>query len=225
AQTIEDVRRCFRFGPHRTGPLPRFDPEPEQTEPRHAHLTGDVQTGYVLVGFRGPGSVDLERLIACELAMVVLGEGRSSRLNQRLVEQPADALFYDVGAAQWEYRDECTLLAYGVCRADALPAAVEQLKEQTLGLLSEPVTDAEYEKARVRLEARFAQDAETAMGLCLRVADAMVRRGDMSLYTSYLPVLRNLTPAVVSDVLGRYVRPERLCLVTMAPAASATAAA
>lgn len=214
--TVEAVRREFSFGQERVGSLPAFPPEPDQTEMRVEELHGDVQTGYVLAGFRGsPGS--LEETIALDIAMVVLGEGKSSRLHQRLVEKLSDTPFFDLGAAQWEYRDETSLVTYGVCRADSVPRSVDLLKEQLACLASDPPSVSEFEKARTRLEARFAAEAEWAMALTLRVADSMVRRGDLSAYIDYLPTLQSLTPADVSAAIQRYIQTDRLCLVTMSP--------
>ncbi|MBI3945911.1 MAG: insulinase family protein [Armatimonadetes bacterium] len=217
ASTIAGIREQFRFGAERTGPLPAFSPEPEQAETRAKHLTADVQTGYVWAGFRGPAGWALREVIALDVAMLALGEGRSSRLHQRLVEQLPDTPFFDVGSAQWEYRDETTLMAHGVCRPDVVAESAGLLRAQVAGLVPEPVAGAELEKALTRLEARFASDAERAADLCFRVADSMVRRGDLSLYTEYLPTLRALTPADVAAAVQRYLGEERLCLVTMAP--------
>jgi len=214
--TVEEVRQEFQFGDQRVGGLPVFPPEPEQTEMRVEELYGDVQTGYVLAGFRGAQD-SLEETIALDIAMVVLGEGKSSRLHQRLIETLADSPFFDLGAAQWEYRDETSLVTYGVCRADSVARSVDLLKEQIAGLASDPPTVSEFEKARTRLEARFAAEAEWAMALTLRVADSMVRRGDLSAYIDYLPTLQSLTPADVSAAIQRYIQTNRLCLVTMSP--------
>jgi predicted Zn-dependent peptidase len=133
------------------------------------------------------------------------------------VEKLTDTPFFDLGATQWEYRDETSLVAYGVCRADSVPRSVDLLKEQLELLASDPPTLLEFEKARTRLEARFAAEAEWAMGLTLRVADSVVRRGDMAAYIDYLPTLQSLTPADVSAVIRRYLQSDRLCLVTMSP--------
>ncbi len=214
---LADVARHFTFGPNRAGELPTFPAAPEQTEARREALTGDVQTGYVLAGFRGVPAMRLDEVIALDAAMVVLGEGKSSRLYQRLVEQHPDTPFFDVGAAQWEYREEGMLIAYGVCRPDAVQTSADLLLEQVSRLVAEPPTDAEFEKARTRLEARFAAEAEWAMGLALRVADSVVRGGDLSAYTEYLPTLQRLTPAEVAAAVRRYLQPNRLALVTMAP--------
>ncbi len=217
-RAIDEIRDAFQFGPERAGALPRFDPEPAQNEARASALTGDVGTGYVVAGFRGLDSRVMPETIALDIAMVALGDGKSSRLNQRLIEKHPDTPFFDVGSAQWEYRDETSLLAYGVCRADAVPASVELLKEQVALLGSEPPTEAELEKARTRLEASFAAEAETSAGLCLRVADSMVRFHDLTGYTEYLPTLRRLTPADVAAAVRRYLDLDRVSLVTMGPA-------
>lgn len=216
-QAISDIREQFRFGPERAGRLPQFAPEPEQTQPREEHLTGDVQTAYVMGGFRGPGAHSLKETIALDMAMVALGAGKSSRLNQRLIEKLPDTPFFDAGSAQWEYRDESTLLAYGVCRPDMAKESADLLKEQVALLATEPLSEQEFDKVRTRLEAQFASEAEWAMAFCLRVADSAARRGDLSVYTDYLPALRSLTSEDVSAAVRRYLDMNRLCLVTMTP--------
>lgn len=215
-EVIGDVERNFHFHATRAVEHPVFPPESSPTEPRMGVLQMPLNVAYVLLGFLGPPSAELRATIALDVLSLILGEGMSSRLHQRLVEQLPETPFFEVGSTHWTYRDNSNVLGYGVVRPAAAEQAFALLRAEIDRLHVEPPSAAEMEKAVTRLEARFAAQAESASGLSVAIADSMARLNSPAGYTEYLPLLRSLTGEDLVHYASAYLPTERLCSVTVA---------
>lgn len=210
---IADIARQFDF--HATQPVEHlaFAQEQPPETPRVERIELPVNVGYVLLGYLGPDSVDLHASIALDVLALILGDGKSSRMQLRLVEGTPDTPFIDVGTAHLTYRDNSNILCYGIVRPDALESAFELLRAEVDKLPIEPPTPAELEKAVTRLETQFAAQAETASGIAYALADSMARLNNPSAYTDYVSVLRSLTIDDLVRYAAQYLRAEQLCAV------------
>lgn len=215
--TIRDVERNFDF--HAVHPVehPTIPTEQPPTAPRVTHLTMPLNVCYVVLGFLGPPSQDLRATIALDVLSLILGEGRSSRMQLRLVEQLPNTPFIEAGSSHWTYRDSSNVLEFGVARPETTQQAFDLLREEVDRLHTVPPTEDEIEKAVTRLETSFAAQAETAAGLSVAIADSMARLNNPSNYTEYLPILHSLTRDDLVQYAAQYLPAERLCAVTVAP--------
>ncbi len=219
-QAIADIAQYFAFPAAHPVAHPSFPVEAPPSTPRLDRITMPLNVAYVVLGFLGPASVDLRTTIALDVLSLILGEGLSSRLHQRLVEGLPNTPFFDVGSTHWTYRDSSNVLSYGIVRPDAAEAAFELLRAEVQCLHTEPPSTEEMEKAVTRLEAQFAAQAETAAGIAMGLADSMARLNNPSNYTDYLPILRSLTRDDLQRCAAQYLPAEALCAVTVGPANS-----
>ena len=214
---LREIARNFAF----SAPLPISHPvystEQPPKAPRAKQLTAPLNVAYVVLGYLGPASDDLRATIALDVLSLVLGEGLSSRLQLRLIEQLPDTPFFDAGSTHWTLRDSSNVLAYGIVRPDAAEQAQALLLEQVNHLRTTPPSGEELDKAVTRLEASFAAQAETASGLAYGIADSMARLNNPSGYVNYLPTLRSLTRDDLAQIAAEYLAPESVCTVTVAP--------
>ncbi|HEX2950151.1 MAG TPA: pitrilysin family protein [Armatimonadota bacterium] len=216
-ETIHDVERNFDFHTVRPVTLPTFSTEQPPTAPRVTHLNMPLNVAYVVLGYLGPASIDLRSTIALDVLSLILGEGKSSRMQLRLVEQLPNTPFIEAGSSHWTYRDSSNVLGYGIARPDAVEASFDLLRKEVERLHTEPPTADELEKAVTRLEGSFAAQAETAAGLSYAVADSMARLNNPTNYTEYLPILRSLTRDDLAMCAATYLPAEHLCAVTVSP--------
>lgn len=217
-ETIRDVERNFDFHAARPVRLPSFAQEQPPASPRISHLAMPLNVSYVIMGFLGPPSENLRATIALDVLSMILGEGNSSRMQQRLVEQLPSTPFIEAGSTHWTYRDSSNVLSYGIVHPDQTERAFELLRKEVDGLHTEPPTPDEVEKTITRLEVSFAAQAETAAGISYGIADSMARLNNPSNYTEYLPVLRSLTRDDLMAYAAEYLSADRLCAVTVSPA-------
>ena len=215
--TIDEVAAAFTYPTPQPTPLPQFLPETPQNAPCIMRNALPLNVSYVLLGFLGPPAQQLREAIALDVLSLILGEGNSSRLQQRLVEQLPNTPFIEAGAAHWGYRESSNVLGFGIARPDGAEEAFDLLRAEVDLLHAEPPSTEEIEKAVTRLEASFAAQAETASGICGGLADSMSRLNTPSFYTEYLPILRSLSRDELAACTAAYLPSAHLCAVIVAP--------
>ncbi len=216
-EVVHGVSHHFQFASSQPVQHPVFPPEQPPSAPRITHLTRPLNVAYVVLGFLGPPAADLRAGIALDVLSLVLGEGISSRLQQRLVEQLPNTPFFDVGSAHWTNRDNSNVLAYGIVRPDAVEQSFTLLQDEVNRLHKEPPAAHEFEKAITRLEAHFATEAETSAGIAGSLAYSMALTNSLAGHTDYLPTLHSLTRDDLARYTVEYLSSEHLCAVTVAP--------
>lgn len=214
---VDDVMRAFDFHAPLPVARPVFPPETPSAAPRREHLQMPLNVAYVVLGFLTPLSSDIRATIAFDVLSLVLGEGISSRMTQRLIEQLPGTPIFDLGSTHWTFRDNGNLLVYGIVKPEETARSFDLLSAEVQRLSAEPPDDAEIAKAVTRLEGQFAAQAETASGLSVGIADAMTRVDSPAAYTDYLPILRSLTRDDLQRYAAEFLAPARLCAVTVSP--------
>jgi zinc protease len=214
---IAEVAQYFAFPDAQPVAHPAFPAEAPPAAPRRDRLTMPLNVAYVVLGFLGPPSVELKATIGLDVLSLILGEGLSSRLHQRLVEGLPNTPFFDVGSTHWTYRDSSNVLGYGIVRPDAAEEAFDLLCGEVRRLHAEPPTAEELDKAVTRLEAQFAAQAETSAGIAVAIADSMARLNNPSNYIDYLEILHSLTRDDLAAYAAAYLPDTALCAVTVGP--------
>lgn len=217
-QICDEIAQAFNFPSPTPLPIMNFAAELPPAEPRIIRTVAPLNVSYILLAFLGPPASDLRTGIALDVISLILGEGDSSRINQRLVEQLPNSPFFEAGTAHWSHRESSNLLCFGVARPDASEEAFDLLRAEIARLQQEVPTAAEIAKAVTRLETSFAAQAETTAGLCGGIADSMARLNNPAAYIDYLPILKSLTADEISAAITRILADSQLCAVLVAPA-------
>ena len=108
-------------------------------------VSREFEQGFVIAGYPAPdaGAADSAAL---RLSSAILGEGMSSRLFARLRDR--DHLAYAVGASFSVRALASQMVAYIGTGADTVDQALEGIVRETEGLLADPPTPEEIERAR-----------------------------------------------------------------------------
>jgi len=122
---------------------------------------GDVNRAYQIVGFPGP-DVDHEGAVAMDILLMILGRGRSSRLNTTLVEELD--LVAGVSAGFYTKRQTSPIFVWMELPPENTTAAENATVELFQGLAETPVDEAELSKAKALLESEILFARETAQG-------------------------------------------------------------
>ncbi|MHB1224064.1 MAG: M16 family metallopeptidase [Gemmatimonadaceae bacterium] len=219
-RTMDEVERLYGHLP--AGPVIRQPgpEEPDHAEFRYREWSGDVQRTQLAAGWRTPGLLHADTPLL-DLAAMVLGGGRASRLyravRERQLASSISAYDYtpgDVGVfvLQAETPPECAL------------AAARATWAQLRALLEEGVGVHEVERARRLFEARWLRRMETMEGQAGYLAD-WEAAGDWQLGERYLGALLSANASQVTEVVRRYLIPDRAALVVYRPEGSPPLAA
>jgi len=218
SQALDLIREHFIFPKQvALSPQKNLPPDSPPTKPQVSHINGDIQTGFVIIGLHGPQPAQLAETIALDVVCIVLGEGRSSRLYQNLIEKPADPLFHSIGCDQYQFRDGNTFFLEGNFKAGNREEALKLLDNELNALQKNPISNAELDKAKKKLRSRFAENAETAAGLAESVGYAMTLSDNLTPYTKYLEVLEKLSLAELQTAIHQYLNPKNASIASITP--------
>src|SRR5262245_26641155 len=188
-------------GARRARPL-----EPLQRAPRVRLLERDFERAglelcWPAVPFRHPDAPLLD------LLAFVLGQGESSRLDQRVKEElgladridascytPLDAGMFSVGAD---------------LEAERAPALLEAVIREIEALRREPVGEEELEKARLNFLAAKAWEQESVAGMARKLGSSQLLTGDPGFEDAYLARIREASRGELLRVAREWLLPER----------------
>jgi len=206
--TLEpQVRKAFAFAADAKASAPMTQKLSVSTSGgRYKVITGDYQTAFFIVGYHGPDGDDLKSTLALDVASYVLGESRSSRLVQSLVEKPETPVFNFVTCGQQTFQLGNVFYIQGNFIAPTPDEPLAQLNaELTTFLDTDPITQDEFMRAMKKLKVAFATGAETAAGIADDIGETLTVIGDITHYSGYLQALESLTLQDVRDAAKQFL--------------------
>ena len=217
-EILDLIRKNFAFGEIKSAEKPQYAQEIEQTKSKLIeNQKKDINTGFLLMGFHGPKPVNLAENISADILSIVLGEGKSSRLYQNLIEKQKDQIFNVVSATQYEFKEGNVFLVQANFMPDKKDKALELLKAELRKIIDQPISEKEFEKAKKKLKVGFAEEAETvseigeAIGHCLTVCE------DISCHVDYLKTLDTLNTEFVQKTAKKYLSPNKSTISILVP--------
>jgi zinc protease len=189
------------FGPLKPIPKPPdiHTTEPPQRGERRVIVRRSGSLPMVMVAWKAPGAVHADTY-ALDVLGGVLGEGRTSRLYQALVEK---GLASRVDAGGPTLRDPFLFYVTATARPGVTAERLEAgLLEEVERLVATPITDEELTRARRRAEADFVFQSNSVTAQARQLGYwAMI--GDWRYLGTYLDHIGALTPADIQAVARR----------------------
>lgn len=219
-RTMEAVEQLY--GHLSAGPVTR-QPGPQEldhAEFRYREWSGDVQRTQLAAGWRTPGLLHADTPLL-DLAAMALGGGRASRLYRAVRERQ---LASSITAYDYTPGDVGVFVLHAEAPPDRALAAARATWAQLRSLLEEGVGAHEIERARRLFEARWLRRMETMEGQASYLAD-WEAAGGWQLGERYLGALLSADAAQVTEVVRRYLIPDRAALVVYRPEGSPPLAA
>ena len=193
------------------------------SEKHYTEITGDYQTSFFIVGYHGPNPQNLKETIAMDVVSHVLGESRSSRLTQALLEKPANPVYNYVSTDQSTFKLGNVFFIQGNFTAEDAKSTLHQLETEVEKLLTtQPITADEFNRAVKKLKVDFAATSETASGIAETIGEALTVSGTLDSYLDYLEVLSHLTVDQVNAVAQQYLTLDKAFTAIMIPSEDAS---
>ena len=198
------VDKYFGRIPKATGDIARVTiKEPARTEEKRYDETGpNVPLPAVVINYLVPPAASEEAPIL-DVADVILSGGRSSRLYQSLVyrqhiaSQASASSDLRTDAGLFSFR---TIVAGGKTVDEAEKATLDEIER----LKTEPVSDAELDKARNQLVANALRARETVAGQGFAMGEALVTLGDPERVNTQIARLQSVSAADIQRVAQKY---------------------
>jgi zinc protease len=230
-RAVEMVRKYFGGAERRA--VPPFDetagtaPKAAVLEPTPTAASGavrevvadlNVKTPGVYYGYRIPPRLTKDHA-ALELAALLLADGESSRLYQRLVRDRA--LLQSVSAWTNDHRGPDLFGIFAALSDKAKLAEVERLLELELKKLrSAPPDEMELERVKSRVKHQFVFDLQANRTRAVKLGEYEVFFGDARTVVRDLQAYLAVTPADIKRVSAEYLLPERRVVVEVRPGAA-----
>ena len=190
-------------------------PDPPAVVPTAVDVSMDVAQGYLAWGFPMPGRDDLEALCALEVAATILGDGETSRLHRRLIDELR--LVTEIGAWTYGLERSGLLGVSSVCGPDRREAVEGEIAAVVDAAVQHGVSLEEVRRAQTILAADFAYDNETNAALTGTLGEFETLYGAAESYRDILRGISAVTPERVGESLARWLGSDRAVRAWVGP--------
>ena len=213
-KALETIKALVEKFPKRTGAKPSRPVEPPQTELRKVVKNAGVQQVYLNLCWHIPALTHKD-IYALDILEVILGQGKTSRLYQRL---KMDAnLVYQVNAGAYALADPSLFSLDATLHPDKLDPALAAIGKEISKFSQHPVSQQEINKAKTMAEASFVFKMEDMAGQARTLGFFQTMTGDMFNADQYLSKIKQVTADDILRVSRAYLKPENLSIGLMAP--------
>ncbi|MBI5324547.1 MAG: insulinase family protein [Ignavibacteriae bacterium] len=206
-----------------------FSTYPKASEPEHSgYQTKPLEKDYseiikdtkaqvpaVFIGYRGPMLNEAD-YYPMSLFMDILTSGESSRLNQRLVEKDRVAVNAAGFQLSLQYTGALVLVGIGFPDKD-IKDVEEALIDEVKEVISDGITDEEFEKAKNIKEAQFVGDKKNVLPKAESLAQYFSYYGNPTLINSQLDNYLSVTKEQVLSVAKKYFSSAKKVVLTYVP--------
>ena len=204
-EILKKVEKEFDFKGRKNAPkiINEIDKPVQHT--KYIEEKSHVNTSYAMFGWLGPKASELKETICMDLISIIFGDGTSSRLYQNLIEKIPDPVFNIVDCEHYQFRDGNNFFIQANFRPDKKDKALELIKKELAGLLTNKITDKELQKAKKKTKAKFAYSAETVSEIGENIGYYATVCDNLKLVEDYLTDLENITIQDLEDVIRKYL--------------------
>ena len=211
------------FGSMEARPLPELAVPAlaPRTTVEQFELTRDIEQERLYMAWPGPAISDLDDMVAMDVLLSILSEGRSSRFYRNIIRDLGVVTAADASYFTTRYPSVFSLSAqYPPDRAALVRNALLYEMER---ILEGDLTPAEVETAQTILVAGLERQFERSRGLASFLGFYGMLTGDPLYGFEYLDRIRAITVADVVAVARKYVRPGTQLEARLRPEAAASA--
>lgn len=187
-------------------------PEPEQRELRALVAARDFERARIDLSWRAPAFCE-DDATHLDLLSFVLGEAESSRLVREVKE--TRGVVDQIDTSSYTPLDPGVFSVDVKCDAERAEEAIEAVVEAVELVRSEPVSEAELERARANFLASESFERESVSGMASKLGNFHVLARDHRREQRYFELVRSATPDDLLRVARTYLAPERLTLTAL----------
>ncbi len=209
---FQEIERWFGDWQAEAPPHPERPSEPTQVGPRVRVLHGGFRETRLALAFHVPDLLHPD-VPAIDLLGVFLGQGESSRLQQRLIR--AEHLFQEVHAYGYTPRDPGLFVAGGTPTLGREIEAIAALLRELAWARTERVSEAELERAKHLVLSEQVYQRETVQGLARKAGFYQTVAGTLDAEADYLARIQAATADDLLGVAERYLHASNATFVAL----------
>ena len=216
-EILKKVEKEFDFKGRQNAPhtVREIDTPVQQT--KYIENTSHINTSYAMFGWLGPKASDLKDTICLDLIDIILGDGTSSRLYQNLIEKLPEQIFNVIDCEHYQFKDGNNFFIQANFKPEKKDEALELIKGQLEGLLTNKITEAELQKAKKKTKTKFAYSAETVSEIGENIGYYATVCDNLKLVEDYLKDLEEITVKDLENVIRKYLNINNAVISVLVP--------
>ena len=169
---------------------------------RKTEYSADTQSGYMLIGFRAV-PISNKESYALDVLATILGEGRSSVLNQSLKEKKRVA--FSVSAGNMTYKDDGIFYIKANFEPEKIKSVETAIFEEIAKIQKDGVTDEQINLAKNIIERDTYYSRESVSNISNEIGYTTILTGDIKFYENYLANIKSVTKEEVKKAAEKYL--------------------
>ncbi|WP_052569624.1 M16 family metallopeptidase [Endomicrobium proavitum] len=214
-----DVKKAQKLVAQTFGKFEKKAPpaEPNLIEPVHPSKNyvkkSDVEVSYMVNAFLGPDDSS-DDMFAGDIASIILGGSKSSRLNMVLKEEKQ--LVYSIGSASVSSKGTGVFYIYSVFDAKNMDAIKTEVRKQIEKIIADGVTDEELNRAKIAVKTGWSFSQEKPSDIAHeRGYWAVIGKPDYP--DVYLSKIESVTSDDVKNFFTKYYLPDAVTNTALIP--------
>lgn len=173
-----------------------------------------VQSGYLLIGYRGVTALNKDTY-ALDVLATILGEGRSSVLYQTIKEQKQ--LAYSISADNTNLKEDGIFMISANFTPEDSDKLQKAIFEQVKLIQKQGVTQEQLKLAKNILEKDTYYSRESISNIASEIGYTTVLTDNPKYYDEYLPNIRKVTALEVKHAAEKYLQENRSAVSVVLP--------
>lgn len=174
----------------------------------------DTESGYMVIGFRGT-PIDDKDSYALDVLATILGDGRSSVLNQVLKEKKRIAFSVDAGNST--FRDDGIFYISANYEPTKCKIVQDTIFNEIEKIQKNGVTDDQLKLAKNIIERSTYYSRESITNIATEIGYTMALTNDIKFYDTYLDNIKNVSKEDVKKAAEKYLGINRSAVSIVLP--------
>ena len=200
---IKNIEKCFTSDKNVKTPKTKYQKDSIKTNIPPVVTNIDTQTGYLLIGFRGVTPKDRKESAALDVLSAILGNGKSSRLYQKLQEEKH--LTNSIYSAHSSHKEDSLFLIKAKFKPENQQAVESEIFAQIENLRKFPVCDLELKKAKNIIKRDTLYSRESTSNIANEFGYITVLTDKVSYYDNYLKDIDKVNIKDLYAVANKYL--------------------
>lgn len=174
----------------------------------------DIQTGYMLIGFRGT-DVDDKDSYALDVLATILGDGRSSVFYRTIKEQKQ--LVSSISASNTGFKDDGIFYISATFNPDKCAKLEQTIFDEIKNIQKNGVTQEQLRLAKNIIERDTYYARESISNIAGEIGYTYVTTDDIKYYDSYLENIKKVTADDVKNAANKYLGKDKSAVSILLP--------
>jgi len=200
----------------------KFLPAPKKSYPKELPLKEqvkkikfeDVQSGYLLIGYRGT-PIDAKDSYALDVLATILGDGRSSVFYRKIKDEKQ--LAFNISAFNSGFKDDGIFYI----SANFIPEKYQALETEIFKIIKDiqrnGVSDEQISLAKNVIERDTYYSRESVSNIANQIGYTFVTSGDVEYYDNYLENIKKVSAKDVKAVALKYLQENKSAISVVLP--------